>query len=104
VTTKANDLDTFIATEYFRGEEPKALNAIAAMVGAPVAGLAPVRSTAALTSAKPVEEVIEHTETRAAVPSRAPAPKSPEPSPSEDFGADLDADELDQMLSDLDGL
>lgn len=50
--SKAEDLDKFIERNYFRGEEQKALNAIASIAGIRVPQLgAPVTPTAALTSA-----------------------------------------------------
>jgi len=54
---KAQDLDAFIAREFFRGEESKALNAISAMMGITLTALPGGRTSALLTAAKPVAPV-----------------------------------------------
>ena len=54
---KAQDLDAFIASEYFRGEESKAINAISAMMGISLTALPGGRTSALLTAAKPVAPV-----------------------------------------------
>ncbi len=80
VEGKAADIDAFIASEFFRGEEKKAIAAISAMMGG-LPGIAGPSTTAMLTSARPVEEVTERP-APAARPALAPKPApaaAPEP-------------------------
>jgi hypothetical protein len=113
VIDKAHNLDDFIAAEFFKGEEKKALNAIGMMIGKPVYSgdmveLGP-SSTSMLTAAKPapVESVIEHTARVAATAATVTAVAASEATVSatdDGFGAGLNEDELEKMLGDLDNI
>lgn len=98
VMDNALDLDEFIANEYFKGEENKAIAAMTAMVGLSSGpALASSRTTAALTAARPVEEVVE-------VAAKPPAGVKVAPAKVDDVVDDLNDDEVNQMLEELDNL
>lgn len=104
VFSKMNDLRAFVEKEFFRGDETKALNAIAQVTGVKVAALPSARASALLS--KPVDDVIEETvvedppfETEKPAPAPAAtttrAKKAAKPVEDED---------LDSILKDLDDL
>lgn len=98
VMDNALDLDEFIANEYFKGEENKAIAAMTAMVGLSSGpALASSRTTAALTAARPVEEVVE-------VAAKPPAGVKVASAKVDDVVDDLNDDEVNQMLEELDNL
>jgi len=129
--TKMHDLDAYIEKEHFRGEERKALTAIANMTGISITGpaLAAPARTALLTGpagsvddAAVEEAVVESLEVAAPVlPKKvapaatvaakpavvakpAPAAKPAAAAPADDFGAALPQAEVDAMLAELDGV
>lgn len=96
---KMADLDDFIEKEFFRDNESKMLSILSQMSGlpAPTAIGGPARS-AMLT--KPVEE-------EEAAPPKAKAAAAPEkkaPVVEDEFGSDLPASDIDDLLSELDDL
>jgi hypothetical protein len=119
---KRHDLEEFIKREFFRGEEQKALNAIASVtgvvVGAPALTGPKGGNAALLTSAKvedaelaeledelatapaPATKPAAATTTKAAKPAPAPAPEPEE----DEFGTALPAGEIDDLLGDLDNI
>ncbi|SER28678.1 hypothetical protein SAMN05216548_114106 [Faunimonas pinastri] len=111
---KCVDLDEFIEKEFFRGDETKALNAITQMTGISVPAIG--RSTSALltSAAASVAEEVEETPEVVATPATAKATVTkPKPAPVEeakpaskgdDFGAVIDEEDMDSILSELEGL
>lgn len=99
IVNEAINLDDFIANEFFKGEEQKAINAMTSAVGLDTPTLAAPRAAAMLTSARPVEAVdAAPVKATASKPTAAAAPAADE------FGADLPADQVDAMLAELDNL
>ena len=78
---KAVNLDEFIANEWFRGEERKAIAAMTALVGIDGPALVGPRTTALLTGAKPVEPT-PATPASIAPPAAPAAPVAPPAPPA----------------------
>lgn len=105
---KMHDLKEFVEREFFRGEERKALNAIAQMTGVTVSSaLSGPRGTALLTSpAASLEEAAPWTEETKAVDKTAAKTTAAKKAPAkvEVDLADLPNSEIEDMLADLDDL
>ncbi|MCH8476058.1 MAG: hypothetical protein LAT55_12625 [Opitutales bacterium] len=131
---KLIDLEEFVEKEYFRGDETKALNAISNMMGidvgqraiankaAATAGLL-TGSTGSVAGAEvedadvqevdptDVENEVPPPPKKAAKAAAKPAAKAAQPEPAaepetdtDDFGTDLNEDDLDDVLGELDDL
>lgn len=114
---KLIDLDEFVEKEYFRGDETKALNAISNMMGIDVgqraiankaaggaaAGL--LTTSAAAVEDAVVEDDLEVEEVAPARPAKAAKAEPAKAAPAaDDFGAEIDTDDLDSVLDDLDNI
>jgi hypothetical protein len=106
VVEKTTNLDDFIAQEYFRGEETKALNAIAQVTGLKFGAIAAPRGNALLTSS--AGTVVEEEEEAVALPPKVAAKAAPAkaaaPAAKVEEVAELPAEEIDDLLADLDNL
>lgn len=102
---KMPNLDEFIEKEFFRGDETKALSALTQMSGLTAPGLPSSARPSLLT--KPVEEEPVYDEPTPQVkPAKTAAPKpAAKPAKEEDeFGSDLSADTIDDLMSELDDI
>lgn len=100
---KMHDLEDYIQKEYFRGDEAKALSVLSQMSGIPAPGgsaaIGGASRSALLT--KPVHDEEVDDEPAPPVKKAAkPAPKKVD----DDFDTDLPAEDLDNLLSELDDL
>jgi hypothetical protein len=102
---KLHNLDDYIAKEFFRGDEKKALTAIANYTGIDVSGIAgPSTATKRLTSAT-VEEADEERPTPKLTPKASPKAAAVVEEEAAPFKADASEDaELEDILSDLENL
>lgn len=116
---KMHDLLAFVEKEFFKGEETKALRAIAGVSGLSLAAPA---TKPLLTSATVDEDALETMAARSKpktvavdddvpfdindepAPPRKAAPAGSKPKADKDFGAPIEEEELDTLLSELDGI